>query len=442
MTAVVVTALIAAGLRLSVALHEPEALLDDPDAYWRYARQLWFQASYGGSAFRPPLYPALLAPCWAFGPYRWLGAAVLHAILGAVAAGAAAALSGRLTACPRAAWLTGTVVALDPLLLYWSGKAMSETAATALASLAMAWLALAGGKGAMPAVAGAAAGVAALCRPELGAGLAVASGWYAFTEPASRRGRAVGLVLFGMASVLSPWTLRNARLSGHFVPLTTHGGYTALLGNNPQWYSILQKCGVNAYYRDEELRSWQRQLRQQFVGWLQQRRHQPRSRLEREVYYDRYCYSRAFETILSDSRGFLRAVFQRLWALWKPMPSDRYAVAARVACGIWYVALYVAVAVGTVRLSRTGARHVRRWLLAAALLAATITGVHVLYWCDMRMRSPLIPALAVLAAGCCPGLRPVGLGAAQKDTYEGKHHGTGTVAEDPGPRRTGVKKGM
>ena len=436
--AVAVVGCLAAVIRLTVVLLDPNAILEDPDAYWRYARAIWYRGSYLSSAFRPPVYPLLLAPCWALGDYRWLAAAALHGVLGGVAAGAAGFVAHRVLRTRVAAWGAGLIVAFDPVLVYWSGRAMSETAAAALAAVAMAWLSL--GPGQVSALgSGVLAGVTALCRPELGAAVAAAA-TARYAGPYGRqRVQLLGVILFGIAAVLSIWIARNLRISGHFVPLTTHGGYTAVLGNNPLWYRILEEHGLTARYDGEELRRWQRALQRDFERWLKDEGLSPESRLEREVYYDRFCYERALQSAKEEPRGFVRAAVQRLWALWKPVPSDRYGVTAGILVGAWYGVLYAACVAGLVRWVRS--RQQRPWLLAAAALAVTITGVHVVYWCDMRMRSPLIPVLAVLAAASLGRLPAVAGNRTTKQLRE-SNHGNGAITEDPGPGGPGIAQAM
>ena len=63
--------------------------------------------------------------------------------------------------------------------------------------------------------------------------------------------------------------------------------------------------------------------------------------------------------------------------------------------GGWYLLIYVAAALGVGRLGRRLGSS--PWL-AGCLLTGVFTLVHLLYWSNMRMRAPLIPVLALLAA--------------------------------------------
>ena len=46
-----------------------------------------------------------------------------------------------------------------------------------------------------------------------------------------RRRRACALA-FGILLVMVPWTVRNAKCFGEFIPLTTNGGINLYIGNN------------------------------------------------------------------------------------------------------------------------------------------------------------------------------------------------------------------
>jgi hypothetical protein len=67
----------------------------------------------------------------------------------------------------------------------------------------------------------------------------------------------------------------------------------------------------------------------------------------------------------------------------------------RYATAVWYCGVYVMAAVGIWRL---------RWRLVRApwvwgvLLCLAFTAVHTLYWCNLRMRAPLMPFVALVAA--------------------------------------------
>jgi hypothetical protein len=68
----------------------------------------------------------------------------------------------------------------------------------------------------------------------------------------------------------------------------------------------------------------------------------------------------------------------------------------RLAIGTFYSALFLAVLIGIARHRRSDWYAWRPVLV----LIVSFTAVHALYWADMRMRTPLVPALALLAGSC------------------------------------------
>jgi cytochrome bd-type quinol oxidase subunit 2 len=95
--------------------------------------------------------------------------------------------------------------------------------------------------------------------------------------------------------------------------------------------------------------------------------------------------------------------------LWHPLPAPRKAQeswfesALRIATAAWYLIIYGAVIVGLAQL-RGKLLAVPWWWAFSLLLAFTL--VHTFYWTDIRMRAPLMPVLALIAAFGIASLRP------------------------------------
>ncbi len=202
---------------------------------------------YGGraSAFRPPLYPWLLAGSFEVFGRDFRAVRVLQALLGALTCVGLAAL-GRTAFGPRAGLFAGLGLAAYPFVLYFTGELLTETLYAALV-VAFAWLATrwlfearADARGArvetaalrLALAAGAALGLAILCRPAalfyaLAAGLFAA---WAFVRGA--RGRAAELLaLCAVAAVVVlPWCVRNTRMFGRPVFVTTYTGLNLYKG--------------------------------------------------------------------------------------------------------------------------------------------------------------------------------------------------------------------
>ena len=63
------------------------------------------------------------------------------------------------------------------------------------------------------------------------------------------------------------------------------------------------------------------------------------------------------------------------------------------AIAIWYTAVFLMAISGLIRHSH----RVRPWA-AGLLLVVSLTGLHSVYWSNMRMRSPLVPVVSLLAS--------------------------------------------
>ena len=143
----------------------------------------------------------------------------------------------------------------------------------------------------------------------------------------------------------------------------------------------------------------------------------------RELARDRYHRDRAVEFIRSDPVGFARAVPVRVARFWGPAPlgeaADGLPAAAWWAVCGWNLAVFALAAGGVVRvwgvpLARTskpdacvrlrGGGTGANWR-PVLLLPVALTAVHAVYWSNARMRAPVVPALAVLAAAGAFGVR-------------------------------------
>jgi 4-amino-4-deoxy-L-arabinose transferase-like glycosyltransferase len=265
-------------------------------------------------------------------------------------------------------------------------------------------------------------GLAYLCRPTfvVWTGLLVL-----YLGAWSMRSRRLGPLAVALplglvtAVLLGGWTLRNHRQFGHWIWATTHGGYTLLLGNNPSFYRYLRtgKFGI----------AWDPQ---DFFGAWDARMHRdprqpdfwktppagvtdPRWAVERpepwdEVADDRLAYQAAVETIRRDPGGFVRACLWRIGRLLSPMPqrTGGPAGSAIVAVVIFYCGSILLMLLGGWQL---GGRLLQPRWAAPLLLLAALVAVHLFYWTNMRMRAPLVPAMAVVAAAalCRPPREPV-----------------------------------
>ncbi len=367
----------------------------DPDSYLALGQGLYHDDCYSrarlfhheasdvafATAYRPPLYPLLVAGCAVFGRDAMTLLTTAHVLLGAVTAVLMLPLARRWNVSQRAALVTAGLVAIDPILIYQASQAMTETLATFLAVCGLLALTLAGERQSVrwALAAGAVLALAELCRPVFLVWL-VWSGWALVLVTPGRRQRRIvgGSFAFAAALVISPWAVRNYCDFGRPIITTTHGGYTLALGNNPLFYRHLAEQGWFAPFDSGAF--WN----------LTARPYAERTAFD-EVELDRRFQSAAYEAIRAQRGMFLQACAYRLSRLWGicPLATDaneslkhrllRYAVA------VFYAGEFVLAAWGAWLVGRNWLHAPWLWGL---LLVLSVTAVHTVYWTDMRMRTP------------------------------------------------------
>lgn len=423
----------AAVVRIAALAFIPGALATDPDGYRQLAENVMQHATFGfgdvPTAYRPPLYPLLLVPCLVFGPHARTAIAGLHVALGVATVWLTDRL-GRRWGLGNYSLAAAALVACDPILLHQSTLVMTETLAALLAVVGLNVLSAAADRpsGLRWATAGACLGLAVLCRPtfllfSLLAALALP--WFAATAAQRLKGFLAFVAAF--AVVLAPWALRNQVYFGRPIVATTHGGYTLLLGNNPGFYEYL-RTGKQGSLWDAT------QFNRDWAGRA------PRSGPAAELANDRRAYAEARQWIAREPRLFVYACLVRIGRLWQILPHQTNPNEAasrrglRYLVGLWYsVELPLALmgvmwllgrrvapeqksvprptnATGwpgdladavarrpalTLTLPRRGWR-LKTWLWGV-LLAGSFMAVHAVYWTNMRMRAPLMPAVALAA---------------------------------------------
>ncbi len=391
------------------------------------------------TAYRPPLYPLLLTGCVALGDCSRMAIGMLHLVLGVATVGLTLVLGRWWGLGNRGASLAALLVACDPILLGQSTQVMTETPAAFLTAAGLLVLTLlgrqlncrpeSGGNGcgsstAAPTwaaiLAGATLALGALCRPTLllwtiAAGVVLfLRTWHLNSRELTAPGKIAGYLrlpaafALGVLLVLSPWTIRNQLQFGRPIVTTTHGGYTLLLANNPEFYQWLRSGPWGSVWRADGFNA----------GWD---RRKPRDELQA----DRLAYSEACKSIRREPGTFAYACLVRIGRFWSPLPHQVAADEAplgrlsRYAVAVWYLAEFMLVAVGLWRVSPRpragegpGVRAIQiskspnlqipdspspSWLWGL-LLVACLTAVHAVFWTDMRMRAPLMPVVALAAA--------------------------------------------
>jgi hypothetical protein len=405
-------------------------LKQDPDAYREIAEFMLQRGEFalgklpgfqGGSrpiptAYRPPLYPIVLSnlPAADRKQISLFRVAILHVWLGVVTVWLTWVLARQMVGGTIAPLAAGLIVACDPILLNQQSLIMTETLAAFVAVLSLWCLArFDQARSSFNAfLGGGAIALAVLCRPTflawlalIGATMLLVRGKNSERSPLTvnqkskrlswddfgwRAGNLAGL-LVGAAAILSPWVIRNYRVFGKPIVTTTHGGYTLLLGNNDEFYRWLNNDNSGLPW---DSRTFDALLRSRWSTTSPLYPHP-------DLGFDRLCYQTAIRAIRAQPAMFLRACAYRIGQLWSPLPHKlspnetsarrllRYATCA------WYCGVYLLAAVGIWRLRGKLVQPPWIWGL---LLCFAFTAVHTFYWTNLRMRAPLMPFVALVAA--------------------------------------------
>ncbi len=402
---------IACGARSGMLWWQGERLNDDVDAYveigLNLARGNGFSLGHPPhfTAYRPVLLPLLIAGIVKLGGSSFaLG--LVHVMLGTLATGLTFRI-GRLLNLGSASLIAAGLVAVDPLLLRSTVSPMTEALCATLVVL-WCWVVLEypvdDATRAIPRptrglIHGACFGLICLCRPGFLAAIGfVVAGmlWQLIVGYRKRAGladlarisQAAVWNMIGLSIVVAPWMLRNAVVLGKPTPATTHGGYTLLLGNNPTFYHevVLQPWGT--VWQGASLTRWQQELEIQMAN---QGIHP-----SDEVARDRWMYRLAETHIRAEPWLFVRASVWRAVRFWGLAPWNSGGLSRMAVRGtsIFYGFVLIGIFVGLCRLSPL---EWKTWRILL-LLPLTLWVTHWFYWTDMRMRAPVVPILALLAA--------------------------------------------
>jgi hypothetical protein len=376
---------LAIGLR-AMAMLRGYGAFDDPDNYLALARSLaageGFSLHGHPTAYRPPLYPTMLAPLIPFlGERSWLGVAGLHLALGGATVWLTAATAKGSGLSHSRQLLAAMFVAADPVLVWQSRSVMTETTSAFLVALALAGTTRTAWRAAVQG--GLGLGLLSLCRPSglAAATLVIMAGLAA--GPGSWRERLIrsGGIAAMLVVCILPWAIRNAWVFGEPICGTTHNGYTLALANNPTYYHEVLDAAPGTVWTGTNQWEWWDSVNRATAGMS-------------EPDADRFLRNSVFRLACNRPDEFARAAVHRLIHFWGLFPADSvYAPILRWASLAWTLPLWLALAAGLFQ------RETWRWpRIVAPSICAGFTLVHALYWTDLRMRAPLVPAIAVIAA--------------------------------------------
>ncbi|HND52812.1 MAG TPA: hypothetical protein PLV92_10465, partial [Pirellulaceae bacterium] len=213
-------------------------------------------------------------------------------------------------------------------------------------------------------------------------------------SPLVRRAKLAGVVAASILLTLAPWAVRNRLTFGIWKVTTTHGGYTLLLGNNPEFYEHLRTGPAGSVWaprNDEQLMEDARAA--EGLPLRAELRSAPSGRYY-ELEDDALAYRQAKRFIQAEPAMFIRACLFRVSQFWSPWPHTGGTL-ARQAVGVWYVGVFCAAVIGLVARRRELLDSPWLW---SGLIVACFVAAHVAYWSNLRMRAPIMPLIALAAA--------------------------------------------
>jgi 4-amino-4-deoxy-L-arabinose transferase-like glycosyltransferase len=371
--------LVALVVRLGfVAVMPREILWPDGREYVEVAHSLLAGRGYGLQTVRPPGYPTFIAAVWALTGPHLIALRVVEAVLSVVTAALIGLLGMR--GFGRSAGLVAmTLAALHPVLAFLPATEYSESfvVLVCVGAYTAFFAALNRPRGDTPAwvTAGALLGIAMLTRPNV---VALVPGLLSGVAIALRRVRRrivrpVLLVLVTMALVVTPWTVRNHRVHGHWFFIATGGGHSLWLGSNDRTTGRAGSIMVPDSALDAEL-----------------------MRLPDEVTRDRRLGQLGIEWMKADPARALRMYAVRMSSLWALYP-DTYTHnrftndAARWAQGLISVIVFMGALLALVR-----ARD-EPWVPPMIGAIVSFSLVNALFFMVLRYRMPFEPLLLLLA---------------------------------------------
>lgn len=396
-------------LRIGMIVVDGERLQSDPDAYVRLGTMLSEGKGYCAAdghtptAFRPVLYPILLAMPLAAGISAPIAVAGLNILAALIFVSAVWRLSLALGMNRTEATVAGLVAACDPMLTRYTTEPMTENVCAALLTLSVTFLIpfLQQALTSPPrrnlskaTAAGILLGLSALCRPIVLVCVVLMTvtmmliQWRETSRQPAKRFRPTAWMVFPAivaAITVSPWIIRNAVQFHALIPATSHGGYTLLLGNNRVFYNEVVS-GESSVWDGASLARWQTDLHDQMES--------SGIDVTKEQAVDQWMYARARQEIKLHPREFSKAILLRWKRFWALTPTSANQSVPRLllnVVGFWYGLLGIGLLMGLV----AWRRHPSLWLMLSA--AASFLLVHSFYWTNTRMRAPLTGILVVIS---------------------------------------------
>jgi 4-amino-4-deoxy-L-arabinose transferase-like glycosyltransferase len=340
------------------------------------------------TTYRPPGYPLLLAGIYAVFGHSILAARLVNALLGVMGCFLTYVLASQLFD-RRIGLFAALIVAGFPSYILHGNLLATENLfiPLLLGSLVTFLHAVQQEKArwAYWILSGALLGAAVLTRPAILLLPAVWGGVLLWQRVPLKQTAIAVLVIGGvMVATIAPWTVRNARVSGEFIPVATEGGITLLAGHNER--ALQAEYSLEGPVFDE----------------LHAKAHS-------EAELDRLAFQLAFRFIRNNPKTELLLLVHKFVNFFKDDVSgvEWNVQSALVSVPGWAIfalkgiaqAYYVAV----VLLAITSLFFVRRfaqnhWYVILSALFIYWTAIHLAFYGKDRFRLPLMPVYTIFAA--------------------------------------------
>jgi 4-amino-4-deoxy-L-arabinose transferase-like glycosyltransferase len=318
----------------------------------------------------PPVYPLFLAGFLSLGAWGLSLARWVQLLLSAAAAPLAYRISLALKPSRAAALIAGAFMAVNPMLIYFSARMMSEVPFVFLfLAFLLAWLqAWRSGRLGAAALSGFLGGAATLTRGVImpfGGVLALVALLRRREQP--RWALLVAVCGLCWAGTVAPWTARNWVVYHHFIPVSIQGGWNFYEGQtvDPEEIRYGRPAAMGAEARA--------------LGLVD------------PIATDAYFSAKAKAFIRDNPREFLRLCAIKACRFWRLAPEAPHGILARLSAGFLTLLLFSAALLGL----RATARLPGAWFLFSWVLFLNL--LHSMFVCDMRYRLPIEPVLAVMA---------------------------------------------
>lgn len=392
--AVTVAFLVLRALLLAASVSPDRPLTGDENQYDGPARAVLaghgFMHQGQPWIWKPPLWPLVLAGIKGVFGHDHRPAVFVQGLFDAGTALLAWFVARRLFGSARAAWIALVAVALWPPYLRESRYLQTEPLYTLGIAATLAAFVRFVQRPTVPAglLVGAVIGLSSLVRPTgVTAAAALFVAWFAVDRTVIRSWRMLVPVALAAAVVLTPWTVRNARVFGALIPFSTGGGEVFAIGTSTttdgRWHEDLWLPERGALWRQEEER----------VGHSLD-----------VVEKDRVLYRVGLERWRQDPATQLRLWGKRLWRTFA-LPLGQPHAEVRVAFLLVLGALYALAFLGARLAWRRGDAMAR---LGMVMLAAYVVHGLVLscVGSSSRYTEPVRTMLLVLAAGAAAARLP------------------------------------